>query len=85
MPSDAPTIAPRPPASVRAHTARIASGAPLLTLGDVAELLNISKRTCERLLSSGKLPAPDVRLSARLLRWRPATLERFVASGGGGR
>lgn len=53
-------------------------------LDDVADLLQIGKRTAERLLAEGKLPQPDIRLSRRCLRWRESTISKFINGKAGG-
>jgi len=50
---------------------------PLLTVRDVAHLLNVSPRTVWRLVSTGDLPRP-IRLGPRTCRWRPADVARLV-------
>ena len=56
------------------------SDAPLLiAAGEVARLLNVSKRTLWRLLSAGKVPAP-VRLGSAV-RWRRDELEQWILQG----
>ena len=49
----------------------------LLTIGHVAELLRVHRRTVWRLVASGTLPAP-LRLAAKTVRWRLADLERAL-------
>jgi predicted DNA-binding transcriptional regulator AlpA len=51
--------------------------APLLSLVDVAAVLSISRRSMERLLSSGGFPRADLRIG-KLPRWRPATVQRWI-------
>ncbi len=53
-------------------------------LADIANLLGMSKRFLERERAAGKIPPPDIRLGRRLL-WRPATINRWLDSQGGGR
>jgi excisionase family DNA binding protein len=53
---------------------------PLLSIEQFARVLNISRRTAERLLASGRLPKADLRLG-RIPRWRPETVRRFLDSG----
>jgi excisionase family DNA binding protein len=55
------------------------SGATLLTVQEVAEMLSISVRQTWRLASAGTIPAP-VRLSGRIVRWRLADLAAFVSA-----
>jgi excisionase family DNA binding protein len=53
----------------------------LLTVDDVAALLNCSSRTVRRLADTGTLPVP-MRLNS-LLRWRRSDIEDFIAGGCG--
>jgi len=49
----------------------------LLTVNNVAELLNISPTTVRGWLVQKKIPAPDIRRH-RFIRWRKSTLEEFL-------
>lgn len=51
----------------------------LLTVHDVAEMLNCSARTVYRLNDAGRMPQP-VRLRA-LVRWSRDAMERWIAAG----
>jgi len=51
----------------------------MLTVHDVAQMLNCSARTIYRLADAGKLPRP-VKLNA-LVRWPRETIERWIAEG----
>jgi excisionase family DNA binding protein len=51
----------------------------LLTVDDVAVILNCSSRTVSRLADTGTLPVP-LRLNS-LLRWRRTDIEDFIANG----
>jgi len=53
--------------------------AQLLTVGEVALLLNCGKRTVHRLADSGKMP-PPVRIGG-LVRWRADELRQWIADG----
>jgi len=55
------------------------AGKPMLTVHDVARMLNCSARTVYRLTDSGKMPRP-VKLGA-LVRWPKAVIERWIADG----
>lgn len=57
----------------------IASGQRLLTKTDVAELLQVSPRTVENLVNSGRLPKPVY--VGRLPRWRPELIHEAFANG----
>lgn len=50
----------------------------LLTVQQVAAMLNLSEREVWRLRSAGKLPA--AKLGTRTTRWKPVTVERFIES-----
>ena len=49
---------------------------PLLTVGDVAKKLAVSKRSVWKLLSLGQLPKPVKILSSS--RWREADINAFI-------
>ena len=51
----------------------------MLTVHEVARMLNCSARTVYRLTDSGRMPRP-VKLGA-LVRWSRATLEQWIADG----
>ena len=51
---------------------------PLLTIRDVAALTQVSYWTARGWIESGKLPC--LRLPGRLIRVRPAALERFLVA-----
>jgi len=51
----------------------------MLTVEQVARMLNCSTRTVYRLNSAGRMPRP-VRLGA-LVRWRRAAIEQWIAEG----
>lgn len=53
----------------------------LLSLSDVARVLNVNRRAVERLRSAGRLPRPDLTVG-RHLRWRPETITNWVKRGG---
>ena len=52
---------------------------PLLSVGQLAELLNCSSRHCYRLADAGRLPRP-VKLGS-LVRWRSAEIADWIAAG----
>ena len=52
---------------------------PLLSVDEVAAMLNVSERTLWRLLSAGKLPQP-VRFG-RSTRWRTAEVRDWIERG----
>ncbi len=49
-----------------------------LSLKSVAKMLDIPLRTAERWRAEGRLPAPDVRLNQRVIRWTLASIERYA-------
>ncbi len=51
----------------------------MLTVHDVAQMLNCSARTIYRLTDTGKMPRP-VKLNA-LVRWRRETVENWINQG----
>lgn len=55
------------------------SGVTMLTVHDVARMLNCSARTVYRLADSGRMPRP-VKLGA-LVRWPREVIERWIAQG----
>jgi excisionase family DNA binding protein len=55
--------------------------APLLSVDDLARILNASRRTIERLRSAGKLPKPDL-LIGKMPRWRHETVRDWIEGGG---
>ena len=54
---------------------------PLLTVADVAEILNLHPRSIRRLIADGRLPV--VRLGG-VIRIRPEAVEELIASAGHG-
>jgi predicted DNA-binding transcriptional regulator AlpA len=52
-----------------------------LRLDQVARSLGIARRTLERERSAGRFPKEDLTIG-RMPLWRPATIERWVDSGG---
>ena len=53
--------------------------AALMTINDVARLLNCSTRTVYRLNDAGRIPRP-VRLGS-LIRWNRSEIEQWIANG----
>jgi excisionase family DNA binding protein len=62
-------------------TAESISLDPLLSIGDLVRILNIGRRTLERMISSGEFPSADIRIG-KLPRWRRATLAAWITKGG---
>ena len=54
---------------------------PLLSIDDLAAILNCSRRLVERMRSAGKVPPPDLHVG-RMPRWKPQTIRRWVEGGG---
>lgn len=54
---------------------------PLMSIGDVALILKISRRGVERFRSSGKFPRPDIQVG-RLPRWKQKTVSDWIEKGG---
>jgi excisionase family DNA binding protein len=50
---------------------------PLLSLDELAAILNISRRTAERLKSAGKLPTPTM-FFGKMPRWEPAAVREWL-------
>jgi len=55
---------------------------PLMSIADIAAVLGVTRRSVERLRSSGSLPKPDLRIG-RNLRWRPDTVRTWLDSSSG--
>jgi len=55
------------------------SASALMTINEVARLLNCSTRTVYRLNDAGRMPRP-VRLGA-LVRWNRSEIEQWIADG----
>lgn len=53
---------------------------PLLTIDEVAALLNVPKQTLYRWRHAGKGP-PAIALEGRMLRWRPADVDGWLDAG----
>jgi hypothetical protein len=54
---------------------------PLLSLNDLAAILNCSRRWLERERSAGRVPRPNF-MTGRCPRWKPATIRRWIEGGG---
>jgi hypothetical protein len=55
---------------------------PMLSIADLAAMLNASRRTTERLKSAGKLPKPDLHVG-KMPRWKPETVRSWIDALGG--
>jgi hypothetical protein len=53
----------------------------LLSIDDLATILNCSRRFVERLRSAAKIPRPDMHVG-RCPRWKPETIRRWIEAGG---
>lgn len=49
----------------------------LYSTDDLADVLNVGRRTVERLRSAGKLPKPDLHVG-KMPRWRPETVRAWL-------
>ena len=54
---------------------------PLLSVADLARVLNGSRRTIERLRAAGKLPRPDLHIG-KMPRWKAETIRRWIEGSG---
>ena len=54
---------------------------PLLSVDDLARVLNGSRRTVERMRAAGKLPRPDLHIG-KCPRWKPETIRQWIEGGG---
>jgi predicted DNA-binding transcriptional regulator AlpA len=54
---------------------------PLLSSEGVAKLLNVSRRTIDRLRASGKLPKPTLYV-ATMPRWKASVIRDWIDCGG---
>lgn len=65
--------------SEAARLAESALGPTMLTMGDIAEHVGVTKRAIQAWRADGVLPAPDFCLG-RVVRWRRATIEQWLSS-----
>ena len=72
--ADQHKLADQPPAAGHAIE-------PMLSLDDLAALLNVSRRWLERERSAGRVPKPDFQ-AGRCPRWKPATIRGWIETGG---
>jgi hypothetical protein len=54
---------------------------PMLSIDELAALLNCSRRLIERMRSAAKLPPPDLHVG-RMPRWTPTTIQAWIVKGG---
>lgn len=52
----------------------------LITKKKLAEMLSVSPRTLQRMLSAGKIPSP-VQLGRKMIRWRVNEIKNWIAAG----
>jgi len=62
----------------RFEVAVVDEGVELFSAGVVSRRLGIAKRTLWRMLSEGRFPKPDVRVTPTSPRWKSATLSAWV-------
>jgi excisionase family DNA binding protein len=62
---------------VQAQPAPVAPLKPVLTLQEVADLLQIAPRTVQRMAADGEFPAP-IRLGSNRPRWRRADVDAWL-------
>jgi predicted DNA-binding transcriptional regulator AlpA len=55
----------------------------LMTIDDLSRELRIGARTLWRMISIGQFPPADLRCGRKIVRWRRATVQRWIAAGGG--
>lgn len=55
--------------------------APLLSIAELAKILNVGRRTVERMISGGEIPRSDIRIG-KLPRWNSTTVAAWIAKGG---
>lgn len=54
----------------------------LLRREAVAAMLDVRPRTFDRMVSMGQFPTADIKLNAKLVRWKRSTVEAWVGSQG---
>ncbi len=59
----------------------IGAGSGLIGIETVAEMFALSVRTVRRLADAGRMPLPLRIGGVRVLRWRRADVERYIADG----
>jgi hypothetical protein len=73
-----PLRSAEPPAPDLTRATQAPSVEPLLSRRDLADVLRTSLRSLDRLAAAGKLPRPDMHLTARQPRWKAATIQRWI-------
>jgi predicted DNA-binding transcriptional regulator AlpA len=54
---------------------------PMYSISDVCRVLNINRRTFERMRASGRVPAHSLLVGRRSPRWTQAEIRRWIAEG----
>jgi predicted DNA-binding transcriptional regulator AlpA len=49
----------------------------MISMDALADMLDVSRRTVERMRSAGKIPNPDVH-AGKMPRWKPETIRRWI-------
>lgn len=52
-----------------------------VTKRQIADLLGVTTRTTTRWLAEGRMPPPDVRINARVIRWKVSSVREFLEKG----
>jgi hypothetical protein len=55
---------------------------PLLSISDLARILQCSRRAVERLRATGELPPPTMMLGKKCPRWKPRVIRDWIEAGG---
>ena len=71
-----------PRSSVTRRLASSVLGPSMLTLRDIAQFLGVEYRTIQKWRAEGVLPPADFAMG-RVVRWRRATVEAFIADRAG--
>lgn len=58
----------------------MASESPLLTIEELAELLDVSQTQVARMRKRGLIP-PPVKINRQVVRWRRSDLDNWIAQG----
>jgi predicted DNA-binding transcriptional regulator AlpA len=54
----------------------------LLRRDEVARLINVAGRTFDRLVATNQFPPADVRVGAKIVRWKKETISSWIDAGG---
>jgi hypothetical protein len=55
---------------------------PMLSINDLARILRCSRRSVERMRSSGQLPPPTLFVGTKCPRWHPQVMREWIGAGG---